>query len=50
MANNNNEQPVRKTWIMYKRAPQIEKKNWFITRDNKKFMTSEGQEFLIKED
>ena len=52
MPNNDNEnQPiVRKTWLMIKKAPPIANKNWFITRDNKKFMTVDGQEFLVKED
>jgi hypothetical protein len=50
MANNNEDpKPVRKTWIMLKKAPVIAK-NLFITKDNKKFMTSDGHEFLVKED
>lgn len=49
MANNNEDpKPVRKTWIMLKKAPVITK-NLFITKDNKKFMTSDGHEFLVKE-
>ena len=38
-----------KKWIMYKKAPPIANKDWFITKDNKKFMTADGLEFLIKE-
>lgn len=50
MANNNNDEPiVRKTWLMIKKAPSIIK-NWFLTKDNKKFMTADGHEFLVKED
>lgn len=49
MANNNEDpKPVRKTWIMLKKAPEIVK-NVFMTKDNKKFMTSDGHEFLVKE-
>lgn len=50
MSNNNEDpKPVRKTWMMLKKAPPIANKNWFITKDNKKFMTADGQEFLVKE-
>ena len=50
MSNNNEDpKPVRKTWMMLKKAPPIVNKNWFITKDNKKFMTADGLEFLVKE-
>lgn len=50
MSNNNEDpKPVRKTWMMIKKAPLVIK-NWFLTKDNKKFMTADNQEFLIKED
>lgn len=44
----NNQQPERKTWIMLRRAPVV-LKNLFMTKDNKKFITVDGHEFLIKE-
>ena len=49
MPNNNEDpKPVRKTWLMIKRAPQVLRNN-FITKDGKKFITSDNQEFLVKE-
>lgn len=45
---NTGESHPKKTWVMFKRA-SIAIKNWFITKDNKKFMTADGQEFLVKE-
>lgn len=50
MANNNeNDKPViRKTWLMIKKAPVVVK-NLFMTKDNKRFITADGHEFLVKE-
>ena len=49
MANNNEDpKPVRKTWIMLKKAI-VDIQNFFMTKDNKKFMTSDGHEFIVKE-
>ena len=39
MSNNNEDpKPVRKTWMMIKKAPLVIK-NWFLTKDNKKSLT-----------
>ena len=45
---NENDRPERKTWRMIRKAPVV-LKNLFMTKDNKKFMTVDGHEFLVKE-
>lgn len=42
------EEKPHRVWRMYRRAKTIIK-NWFLTVDNKKLITADGKEFLVKE-
>lgn len=46
--NDENQKPVRKIWLMIKKVHPVLSNN-FITKDGKKFMTYDNQEFLVKE-
>ena len=48
--NNENDQPQRKKVIFFKRAYPDVVQNYFYTKDNKKFRTKDGHDFIVKED
>ena len=51
MPNNNDEEqikPVRRTWIMIKRAKPVLPSKKFYTNNNKAFITADNKEFFVK--